>query len=34
LKSESDAFAMQNNRFYRAKQALLRGKTMGFIIHL
>ena len=30
MKSESDAFAMQNNRFYRAKQALLDCKNGSF----
>lgn len=30
MKSESDAFAMQNNRFYRAKQALWDCKNGSF----
>ncbi|KJJ86468.1 hypothetical protein M573_124021 [Prevotella intermedia ZT] len=29
---ESGSFAMQNLRFYRAKQPLLERKTIGFIM--
>jgi|GEM_PF-1537491 len=32
LKTESGSFAMQNLRFYRAKQPLLERKTIGFAI--
>ena len=31
MKSESDAFAMQNNRFYRAKAALLDCNSGSFV---
>ena len=29
---ESGSFAMQNSRFYRAKQPLLKRKTIGFVM--
>ena len=30
---ESGCFALQNLRFYRAKQPLLERKTIGFVTH-
>jgi len=32
LKSDNGCFAMQNLRFYRAKQPLLECKTIGFVM--
>ena len=32
LRCESGSFALQNLRFYRAKQPLLQCKTIGFVM--